>query len=141
MVKGKYELKTLKPGGIDTNGKDRRKAEGVLSPIQAKLLPEAREAIYQYQDQFAETHGWVPNTSYVINELILIARYMRENVSDNILPGYSPGLWKSQKPIQGQKVIFKGEEVTVLEVLPGEKALIKKGGKKTTVWLRDLIEA
>lgn len=142
MVKGKYDLKTTLPDGIDTNGNTRRNGSGDITSLMTKLLPEAREAIYQYQDQFTETHGWTPNTALVVNELILLAKQMRAQVSENILPGYYPALYKENEALKkGDKFWLMGKSVKLEEILPGEKAKIKySNGRTEIVFLSQLIK-
>lgn len=124
MLKDRFSLTSTKDK-INTGLDERRNGSGELTSLMVKLLPETRELIYQYQDQFAETHGWALSASLAINELILMAGQLRKMQGQTLMPGYCPGLYKEGWPIKkGQTVLLDGKPVEFVEYLPGNKCRV-----------------
>lgn len=103
-----------------------------------QLLPQARHYVDAYQNQFQETHGWKPNINTVINEIIELWALHRKRENAPIMPGLSPGLYKTTTPFTiGDQVKVEGRSGLFINYLPCNKALVQFGEIQETV---DLVE-
>lgn len=121
-VKSSYVLVSTREK-IEINGIRNRNGSGDVTVNNLHLLPETREIIYRYQDEFKETHGCAINASAAVNEIILLWAQAQDGAG---YPGYDPGLYKDARPIPiGMSVWHKGRLGTFQGYLPGNNVLVQ----------------
>jgi len=123
QVKARYRVKDLYP-----------------STYNGLLLPQVREYLDEYINQFKLTHGWVPDTNTVINEIIEYWALSRRREDAPIMPGFSPGLYQTMTPLTiGNKIKVEHRPGIFVKYLPANKALVDFDGILETVDLAEVV--
>lgn len=123
-VKSKYKLVSTRDS-IDTNGMGNRDGSGNVTVSVVHLIPEAREVLYRYQDEFRHTNGCVINASMAINDIILYWQQISDDNDLNLYPGYDPFAYEDSDPIKdGTPVKHRDRIGSFQGYLPGDNCLV-----------------